>query len=146
MRLAWGIGVAVICFAMPFPMRAQDVQGLLWPSALAANDRAERWSARGEALYREGSYRESIASFERALQLGTLRPGLAAWNIVRGYARIGNWKQVLRWLSHAVDLGYDDWQAMRDEPALEPFRNDPRYIELMNPRSARGRGHYLVRR
>jgi tetratricopeptide (TPR) repeat protein len=96
------------------------------------NERAaERWSSRGRALYDSSRYRESIASFERALQLRTGRPDDQAWNIARAYAHLGNRKQALRWLSHALDMGFSCRDAIRDEAAFDPYRDDVKYQHIM---------------
>jgi tetratricopeptide (TPR) repeat protein len=92
---------------------------------------AERWSSRGRALYDSSRYRESIASFERALQLRVGRPDEQAWNIARAYAHLGNRKQALRWLSHALELGFQDREAIDGEDAFDQYRGDTKYQDIM---------------
>jgi tetratricopeptide (TPR) repeat protein len=94
-------------------------------------ERADVWSSRGRALYDSSRYRESIASFERALQLRTGRPDDQAWNIARAYAHLGNRKQALRWLSHALEMGFSSRDAIRDEAAFDPYRDDPKYRDIV---------------
>jgi tetratricopeptide (TPR) repeat protein len=100
--------VAAVCCATPRAARAQLSQASaveLWHGALTAEaPDAKRWEEAGHALYDAGRYRESIASFERALQLHTARAGEAAWRIAVAYARLGNGKQALRWRAMALDL------------------------------------------
>jgi tetratricopeptide (TPR) repeat protein len=95
------------------------------------HERADVWSSRGRALYDSSRYRESIASFERALQLRTGRPDDQAWNIARAYAHLGNRKQALRWLSHAFEMGFSSRDAIRDEPAFDPYRDDAKYQSIL---------------
>ena len=66
-----------------------------WVSADPAN--AELWREFASREYSEGRYRESIAAYQRALQLsgGRMR-GLPAL-IAQAYARSGNEKQARRW-------------------------------------------------
>jgi tetratricopeptide (TPR) repeat protein len=134
--------MVALSLAVPRVMPAQE-RGLgrvmraaehwMGPSATPANERvAEHWSSRGRALYDSSRYRESIASYERALQLGVGRPEQGAWNIARGYARLGNRKQALRWLGHALDLGFTCREAIRQEPAFDDYRDDGKFIELMD--------------
>jgi tetratricopeptide (TPR) repeat protein len=96
------------------------------------NDRAAaRWTERGRALYDSTRYRESIASFERALQLRTGRPDEQAWNIARAYAHLGNRKQALRWLAHALEMGFPHRGVIDDDAAFDLYRGDSRYLDIL---------------
>jgi tetratricopeptide (TPR) repeat protein len=107
------------------PVRATPAADLAREMITTPNERvAARWSSRGRALYDSSRYRESIASFELALKFGAGHPGDEAWNIARAYARLGNRKQALRWLSHALDMGCSRCDAVRE---------DPRYREITEP-------------
>jgi tetratricopeptide (TPR) repeat protein len=92
---------------------------------------AEQWTSLGRALYHSSRYRESIASFERALQLRTGRPDEEAWNIARAYAHLGNRKQALRWLSHALEMGFPAREAIDGEEAFDRYRRDTRYQQIL---------------
>jgi tetratricopeptide (TPR) repeat protein len=109
----------------------------LYQGALAVRDGdPRRWWALGHALYNDRRHRESIAAYERALQLGAGDPAIGAWQIARAYALEGNGKQALRWLQHAMSAGLDDREAIRSDPAFGPYRDDPRFSELVDgPRS-----------
>jgi tetratricopeptide (TPR) repeat protein len=107
----------------------------LYQGALAVSDGApRRWWALGHALFNDNRHRESIAAYERALQLGAGDPALGAWQIARAYALDGNGKQALRWLGHAMTAGLDDREAIRREPAFAPYRDDPRFTALVDGR------------
>ncbi len=109
----------------------------LWHWAVAADDRVpEHWWKLGAALFNANRHRESIAAYERALQLGAGEPMTGAWQIARAYAHRGNRTQALRWLARAVELGFDYREAMRREPLFEPYRDDPRFVELDDSTSA----------
>ena len=94
-----------------------------------------QWFALGHVLYAESRYRESVAAFERGLQLRADGAAWGAWNVARGYARLGNGKQTMRWLTHARDLGFRDERATREEPAFDRFRDDPAFKETVAPSS-----------
>jgi tetratricopeptide (TPR) repeat protein len=129
MRQALIVAALVVSATAPRGAAAQQmqagtrVQSLASASVpvdvLAANaETAEQWSALGRALYDAARYRESIAAHERALQL---RKGAApddAWQIARGYARLSNRKQALRWLMHAREMGLRDELVVHEEPAF----------------------------
>jgi tetratricopeptide (TPR) repeat protein len=93
----------------------------------------EQWIARGHELYVASRYRESIAAFERALQLSVDGGADGAWNVSRAYAQLGNRKQALRWLTHARQMGFRNEQAIRTEPAFDKFRDDARFREMVTP-------------
>jgi tetratricopeptide (TPR) repeat protein len=142
MRLARAVALLALSLTVPRVTSAQarelgrmmrTAEHWTGPRTTPANERAaEQWSSRGRALYDSSRYRESIASYERALQLGAGRPEESAWNIARGYARLRNRKQALRWLGHALDLGFTCRETIRHEPAFEEYRDDERYLELMD--------------
>jgi len=94
---------------------------------------SEQWIARGNELYASSRYRESIAAYERALQLRADGNADGAWNVARAYAQLGNRKQALRWLTHARQLGFRNELAIRNEPAFDKYRDDARFRELVIP-------------
>lgn len=99
---------------------------------------AEQWIARGHELYAASRYRESIAAFERGLQLRVDAGADGAWNVARAYAQLGNRKQALRWLTHARQMGFRNEQAIRNEPAFDRFRDDARFREIVMPSACMG--------
>ena len=107
------------------PARAHDERDAGMPAT------GPQWFALGNSLYDESRYREAVAAFERALQLRVANAPEGAWNVARGYARLGNRKQALRWLSHARDMGFRDAGALRGDPAMDPFRGDPEFRKLI---------------
>ncbi|MEO7457961.1 MAG: tetratricopeptide repeat protein [Gemmatimonadaceae bacterium] len=100
-------------------MRASIVAALVialaLPRFLAAQ---EDVTARADNLFGAGHYKESIAAYERALQLRAPRPADNAWHIARAYVRLGNAKQASRWLEHARQLGFANEQAVASEPGM----------------------------
>jgi tetratricopeptide (TPR) repeat protein len=112
----------------------------LYQGALSGDGAPRRWWALGHALFNANRHRESIAAYERALQLGAGEPAAGAWQIARAYALEGNAKQALRWLSHAMAAGLDDREAIRREPAFEPYRDDPRFAAIVDRPTQRRAG------
>jgi tetratricopeptide (TPR) repeat protein len=97
------------------------------------SDSSTHWFAFGHELYAAHRYRESIAAFERGLQLCADGASAGAWHIARAYAQLGNRKQALRWLTHARQLGFRNEQAIRDERAFDKYRDDARFREIVSP-------------
>jgi len=55
----------------------------------------------GHELFDAGRYKEAAASFEQAMMLGVAKPHVAARKVAQSYARLGNMKQVARWMEIA---------------------------------------------
>ena len=94
---------------------------------------SEQWIARGNELYASRRYRESIAAYERALQLRADGNADGAWNVARAYAQLDNRKQALRWLTHARQLGFRNELAIRSEQAFDKYRDDAMFRALVLP-------------
>jgi tetratricopeptide (TPR) repeat protein len=119
----------------------------LWRLALSANEPVpEHWWALGQALFNGGRHRESIAAFERAMQLGADCPATGAWNVARAYAHTDNRKQALRWLARAIELGFDSRRVIREEPLFERYHADPRFAELSDSTGGSRRPHMRAAR
>ena len=129
--------VALLVVLAPIP-RAGIAKAQSLTEANAATDTLgaespEQWFALGHELYAATRFRESIAAFERGMQLRAEGASNGAWHVARAYAQLGNRKQALRWLTHARQLGFHDEQAIRDEPAFDKYRDDARFRELVTP-------------
>jgi Tfp pilus assembly protein PilF len=120
----------------------------LWRGALETNALVpEHWSEYGRALYNSGQYRESVAAFERAMQLGGLSAATGSWNVARAYAQAGNGKQAYRWLDRAFEEGFHPRDLVREEPAFLRYRDEPRFRALSDSIDKRipPRGERVVR-
>jgi Tfp pilus assembly protein PilF len=106
------------------------------------------WNEYGRALYNDGQYRESVAAFERAMQLGGASVATGSWNVARAYAQAGNGKQAYRWLARAFEEGFQPRELVREEPAFQRYRDLPRFRALADSidRRAQPRGNGVVRR
>lgn len=104
----------------------------------------EHWYSYGRALYHAARYRQSVAAFERAMQLGGAPD--APWDIARAYASLGRRKQALRWLGTSLASGERSRQMALEEPAFRGLRDDPGFRELIDGRQASSRRHSGDRR
>ena len=143
MRMAIVVAVLAVYLAAPRVMTGEAPvlastdtlsPGTLSPGTLSPGT-GEQWFALGRSLYDASRYRESVAAFERGLQLRAVGASNGAWNIARAYARLENRKQTLRWLTHARELGFRDERATRQDPAFEKYRSDPAFREVVSPSS-----------
>jgi Tfp pilus assembly protein PilF len=120
----------------------------LWRGALETNASVPaHWSEYGRALYNDGRYRESVAAFERAIQLGGMSAATGSWNVARAYAQAGREKQAYRWLTRAFEEGYRSREPVRDDPAFLRYRDGPRFRALSDSIDKRiqRRGERVVR-
>jgi tetratricopeptide (TPR) repeat protein len=133
-------GLALALLALPDARTTVQAQELA--SAVVVADSVEQspespreWYDLGLRLYESYRYRESIAAFERSLQLRVDAQSEGAWHIARAYAQLGNRTQAFRWLGHARQLGFRDDEAIRDEPAFRRYHDDPGFRSLVMPSS-----------
>jgi tetratricopeptide (TPR) repeat protein len=81
---------------------------------------------------------ERDAQSSRALKEAQARPGdpRAAYDVARVYAQQGDAEKALVWLAKALDLGYDQTEFIKVDPAFTALRKDPRFGKLLEgPRS-----------
>ncbi len=58
----------------------------------------------------------------------------AAFELARVYGSFDDIDRAIEWLSRALELGFDDFRFLRDDPALLGVRKDPRFAGLLNRR------------
>src|SRR5258708_7693544 len=109
-----------------------------WEEAVAtAATSPTQWTMLGHALYDVRRYRESIAAFERALQLNADAPHDGARQIARAYAQLGNEKQTLRWLEHARQLGDSLFHDSESSFSSNSHIRRPRHVSVSQLRHCR---------
>ncbi len=58
----------------------------------------------------------------------------AAYNLGRLHASFDEKDQALEWIAKALELGFDDFKFLKDDPALTSLRDDPRFTGLLEGR------------
>jgi superkiller protein 3 len=100
------------------------------PSNATARDNLERAkSSTGIAQERE----ERFAQARKEVEARPNDPR-AAYNLGRLHASFGEKEQALKWLAKALELGFDDVKFLKDDPALAPLKDDPRFTGLLKGR------------
>ena len=100
------------------------------PSNATARDNLERAkSSTGIAQERE----ERFAQARKEVEARPNDPR-AAYNLGRLFASYGKKEQALEWLAKALELGFDDVKFLKDDPALVPLKDDPRFMGLLKGR------------
>ena len=100
------------------------------PSNATARDNLERAkSSKGIAQERE----ERFAQARKEVEARPNDPR-AAYNLGRLHASFGEKNQALEWLAKALELGFDDVKFLKDDPALVPLKDDPRFMGLLKGR------------
>ena len=59
-------------------------------------------------------------------------PGSPAWFVGLCYAALGNDKMVFEWLEKSYDRHEAEMAWLKMEPALDAYKNDPRYLDLLD--------------
>ena len=120
--------VAAVLFVLAVPRTSSAQPPRLALTSVPQLIEASEWFGLGESHFAGERFKESIAAFERAMLLGRVPDG--AWQVARGYAKLGNRKQALRWLSHALAAGYSVSDASWDDAAFDTVRDDASFRAL----------------
>ena len=126
MRVMVNVAALLIVLVVPHASSAQASRLAVTsvPRLIEASEAYEL----GGRHFADARFKESIAAFERAMLLGRVPDG--AWQVARGYAKLGNRKQTLRWLSHALVAGYSVSDASWDDAAFDTVRDDASFRAL----------------
>ena len=100
------------------------------PSNATARDNLER------AKNSKDIAQEREERFAQARKEVEARPDdpRAAYNLGRLFASYNKKEQALEWLAKALELGFDDVKFLKDDPALAPLKDDPRFTGLLKGR------------
>ena len=84
----------------------------------------------------KGIVQEREERFAQAKKEVEARPDdpRAAYNLGRIFASYGKKEQAFEWLAKALELGFDDVKFLKDDPALVPLKDDPRFMGLLKGR------------
>jgi Tfp pilus assembly protein PilF len=77
---------------------------------------------------------------ERQTQIGNARRKVeanpksprASYELARLYAAAGDKEQAFDWLDRAIKLGFNDFDYLKRDPAIEALRTDPRFARTLN--------------
>src|SRR6266545_1962951 len=105
----------------------------LWEKVVRLNPvTGEFWYRLGEARYKSADYRNAIPAYEQALRLGVVGfPSSRARDIARCHALMGEKEQALKSLEKAFAIGYRRFDLIRDDPAFQSLRMEPRFQALV---------------
>ena len=53
------------------------------------------------------------------------------YNLACSHSLLGQIDEAIRILGHALELGYDNFKGLQDDPDLDNLREDPRYEDLL---------------
>jgi tetratricopeptide (TPR) repeat protein len=83
-----------------------------------------------------GIVQEQEERFAQARKEVEARPDdpRAAYNLGRLHASFDEKDQALEWIAKALELGFDDFKFLKDDPALASLRDDPRFTGLLEGR------------
>lgn len=78
-------------------------------------------------------YKRSALEFETLADLAPERPG-PAYFAACAFAQAGDGTRGLAWLRRALERGFRDLGALREDPALDPLRGRPEFQDLLRER------------
>jgi TolB-like protein/Tfp pilus assembly protein PilF len=101
-------------------------------SATLANDREELAIAEEAArVYRNGGFRAAVSHIIELRKELAQRRYVDPSDIAYAYALLGDKEQVFYWLEKAYSDKAGGLQVIKGVPPMDPFRSDPRYIDLL---------------
>lgn len=93
-----------------------------------------------EELHREaiehaawGDYAKAAELFKKILDIVPSEPG-TCYNIACMYAKMGRIPESIEWLSKAIQNGYDNWNAIKNDPDLDNIRESDAFKALVKNR------------
>jgi len=94
--------------------------------------------ARAHLLYaivlaRNGNLKKAKSEADTAIDLNPNDP-IMLYNSACFYSQIGEKKLAVESLKNSIAAGHEDYEWFKRDTDLEPIRNEPEYIELMNGR------------
>ncbi len=99
-----------------------------WALTVVATD----LSTTGLMSLQRGDYKVAAALFELACRADPKNP-LPAYNAACAYSRLNQRKESLAMLKRALDAGFKDRKAFREDPDLANVRKDPGFAALQAP-------------
>jgi tetratricopeptide (TPR) repeat protein len=139
--------ILLVCFSMPIWSQVQDAaaeanaayQGKNWVTAEklyselahASPTNPRYWYRLGVSARANGHNEQAVDDFKHA-QANGLPLALVGFDMACAYAALGQKDKALETLAEAVKQGYGQPDRMSSEPALQPLKGDPRFVELVD--------------
>jgi tetratricopeptide (TPR) repeat protein len=109
----------------------------LWDKVVAGNPvNGTFWAHLADARYHTKEYRDAIAAYEQALELGSVDesscfPFAIEYRIACCFALLGEREPALDWLARAFGLGYRDPEYAWTDDDLHSLRDDARFRDIV---------------
>jgi tetratricopeptide (TPR) repeat protein len=103
----------------------------LYQQIAAADPKNGRaWYRLGVSLHKKGEHEKAIAAFQKAGEAG-IPIFLAEYQTALAYASLHNSTKAFEYLEKATAGGFAQPEQMQTDAELQPYRNDPRFPELV---------------
>ena len=102
------------------------------------------WFGAGFDMISLGDYGRAIDAFQHALQYG-FKESTTMYNLACAYSLSGNREEGMRWLTKAIDNGFDNGAKLDRDPDIQGLRSDPRFPALRQRSDSLSLGHYMSR-
>ncbi|MEO8215520.1 MAG: M56 family metallopeptidase [Acidobacteriota bacterium] len=100
------------------------------------------WFGVGFDLISLGDYPRAIDAFQHALQYG-FKESTTMYNLACAYSLNGNRDEGMRWLTKAVENGFDNSGKLDRDPDIQGLRSDPRFPALRQRADALSLGQFM---
>jgi tetratricopeptide (TPR) repeat protein len=104
----------------------------LWEKVVQLNPvTGEYWYQLGEARYKNNDFRGALPAYEQSLRLGFALPSSRVRDMARCHVMLGEKEQALATLERAFAMGYRRIELIRNDPAFQALRSEPRFQKLV---------------
>jgi tetratricopeptide (TPR) repeat protein len=80
----------------------------------------------GNALFGTGQYRQALAEFQKALDLGNPNRGWISYSAAVAALKLGETEAALHWVENLKDIP-PMWRQLKSDPDFAPLRDNPRF-------------------
>jgi tetratricopeptide (TPR) repeat protein len=105
----------------------------IWERVVALNPVVgDYWARLARAQYDAKDYRNSIATYQKTLELGAGSVANAAYNIACCYALLGEKENALKWLDKSFTLGFRSLRMAREDDDLKCLHDNQHFRDLVS--------------
>jgi Flp pilus assembly protein TadD len=111
----------------------QALEILPFAGASAPSASPEELHQKALARAARGDYEGAAGLFQKILDIVPAEPG-TLYNLACMYAQMGRTEEAMAWLSRAMAHGYDNWDAIENDPDLDNIRESASFKALIKNR------------
>ncbi|MEW6127959.1 MAG: tetratricopeptide repeat protein [Acidobacteriota bacterium] len=90
----------------------------------------QAWYRLAYSLHATGKYQEAVAGYQKVLSINS-KNAQAMYNLACAYSRLNEKDQAIDWLNKAINGGFPQLRAIKDDQDFDNLRNDARFQEAL---------------